>query len=164
MDVQVDVKGLKEIEQNLRQLRDDIRDKFLMEAAREGAAVIQTEAQLRAPKDRGFASPKSIVNRIKIRISKPDRFGVIAKIVASAPHSHLMEFGTTAHIIRVKTKKMLSDGKKAFGRLVHHPGNTARPFMRPAFEAKKLEAVQRVAQVLREKIAAFKASNVKKVA
>lgn len=161
----IEISGLKELEANLRDLSDDIRDRMLTDATREGAVIIQTEAQRLAPKDRGLTSAQSIVSRIKIRMKKPDRFGVIALIVAGAPHSHLLEFGTKAHRIVVKSKKTLADAAAAkfFGKSVKHPGISARPFMRPAFETKKVEAVNRIADVLREKIAQFKAKQLPKV-
>jgi HK97 gp10 family phage protein len=165
-EITVNISGMKEIEANLRQLSDDIRDKMLTDAAREGAQIVQAEAMHLAPKERGLASPLSIVSRIKIRMKKPDRFGVRAYVVAGAPHSHLLEFGTKAHKIVAKFKKALADkaAREFFGRVVNHPGNRARPFLRPAFEAKKVEAVNRMADVLRQKIAAFKAKHIKRVA
>ena len=47
-----------------------------------------------------------------------------------------LEFGTPPHIIRVKDKKVLSDGKSFFGKEVHHPGTRPNPFIRTAFETK----------------------------
>jgi len=46
-----------------------------------------------------------------------------------APH---VEYGTEPHKIRVKNKKVLSDGKRIFGTEVNHPGTTAQPFIRPS--------------------------------
>jgi HK97 gp10 family phage protein len=161
----VEVSGLKELEANLRQFSDDVRDKMLTDATRAGAEVVQVEAINLAPKKRGLASSLSIASRIKIRMKQPDQFGVRALIVAGAPHSHLLEFGTKPHKIVTKTKKALADkaANLFFGKVVNHPGNRARPFLRPAFEMRKLEAVNRIADVLREKIRLFRAASRPKV-
>ena len=45
-----------------------------------------------------------------------------------------IEFGSMPHIIKVKDKKVLSDGKRIFGKSVKHPGNPAQPFLRPALD------------------------------
>lgn len=43
-----------------------------------------------------------------------------------------VEYGTIPHKIRVKNKKVLSDGKTIFGKEVNHPGTQAQPFIRPS--------------------------------
>jgi HK97 gp10 family phage protein len=157
--VTVELTGLKELESNLRQFSAEVQDTMLLEAVREGAEVVRAEAIRLAPRERGLASPKSIISRIKIRMKQPDRFGVRALVIAGAPHSHLLEFGTKAHKILAKVKKALADKAtgKFFGKVVNHPGNRARPFLRPAYETRKVAAVNRMAEVLRERIAQFRA-------
>ena len=52
-----------------------------------------------------------------------------------------VEFGTDPHIIIAKNKKVLANKKKGliFGKIVHHPGTVAQPFMRPAlFQVKEI--------------------------
>jgi HK97 gp10 family phage protein len=46
--------------------------------------------------------------------------------------SHV-EYGTRAHVIKIKNKKGLSDGTNFFGKSVQHPGTQAQPFLRPAY-------------------------------
>lgn len=43
-----------------------------------------------------------------------------------------VEYGTKPHVIRIKNKKALSDGKTIFGTKVNHPGTRAQPFIRPS--------------------------------
>lgn len=67
---------------------------------------------------------------------------------------HLIEYGTAPHIIRAKAAGGLLrfNGNVAVPE-VHHPGTPARPFMRPAFDSKKDEAVGIITDGCRDIIA-----------
>ncbi|MVN78923.1 hypothetical protein GO988_21550 [Hymenobacter sp. HMF4947] len=55
---------------------------------------------------------------------------------------HLVEYGTAPHIIRAKAAGgHLHLRGNVFVEEVHHPGAAAKPFMRPAFDSKKDEAI-----------------------
>jgi HK97 gp10 family phage protein len=55
---------------------------------------------------------------------------------------HLVEYGTAPHIIRAKAAGgQLHLRGNVFVEEVHHPGATAKPFMRPAFDSMKGEAI-----------------------
>jgi len=55
---------------------------------------------------------------------------------------HLVEYGTAPHIIRAKAAGgQLHLRGNVFVEEVHHPGATAKPYMRPAFDNKKDEAI-----------------------
>jgi HK97 gp10 family phage protein len=55
---------------------------------------------------------------------------------------HLVEYGTAPHIIRAKAAGgQLRLHGNVFVDEVHHPGAAAKPFMRPAFDSKKDEAI-----------------------
>jgi HK97 gp10 family phage protein len=55
---------------------------------------------------------------------------------------HLVEYGTAPHIIRAKAAGgQLHLRGNVFAEEVQHPGATAKPFMRPAFDSKKDEAI-----------------------
>lgn len=43
-----------------------------------------------------------------------------------------LETGTKPHIIEAKNASVLTDGKNFFGKIVHHPGTTAQPYIKPA--------------------------------
>ena len=89
--------------------------------------IVQTAAKADCPVDKDELRP-SIVYEVTVKE------GRIGTNVEYAPH---VEFGTKAHQIKVKTAKVLSDGKKFFGKLVNHPGTTAQPFLRPALDNNK---------------------------
>lgn len=55
----------------------------------------------------------------------------------TAEYAPFVEFDTKPHEIRAKNKQALSfmmGGKRITVRSVHHPGTTAQPFVRPAFD------------------------------
>jgi HK97 gp10 family phage protein len=55
---------------------------------------------------------------------------------------HLVEYGTAPHIIKAKAASgQLHLRGNVFAEEVNHPGAAPRPFMRPAYDAKKDEAV-----------------------
>ena len=55
---------------------------------------------------------------------------------------HLVEYGTAPHVIRAKAAGgQLHLRGNVFVEEVHHPGAAAKPFMRPAYDTKKDEAI-----------------------
>jgi HK97 gp10 family phage protein len=55
---------------------------------------------------------------------------------------HLVEYGTAPHIIKAKAGGgLLHLRGNVFAEQVNHPGAAAHPFMRPAYDAKKDEAI-----------------------
>jgi len=56
-------------------------------------------------------------------------------------HAHLLEYGTAPHIIRAKAAGGLLKFGGTYAQEVHHPGIAPQPFMRPAFDSKKDEAI-----------------------
>lgn len=61
-------------------------------------------------------------------------------------HGKYVEWGTSPHIIRIKDKKVLSDGERIFGKQVQHPGTTPQPFIRPTFHQDLQRSVNDAAQ------------------
>jgi len=53
--------------------------------------------------------------------------------ISMLERAKFIEFGTPPHIIKVKNKKVLSDGKRIFGTKVNHPGTHPFPFIRNTF-------------------------------
>lgn len=56
-----------------------------------------------------------------------------------APHAHLVERGTKAHVIVPKNKKWLKFGNRftAFAKSVSHPGSRAQPFFSDAVRSQR---------------------------
>ena len=104
---------------------------------RQAAQQIKDEAQTRAPIKSG-----RLKNSITVRYTGP----LSAVIGPNTFYASFMEYGTGTrgefpgpmYEIRPRNARVLAftiDGRKVFARKVNHPGVTARPYMRPAFEA-----------------------------
>jgi HK97 gp10 family phage protein len=57
-----------------------------------------------------------------------------AEVISNALYSHFVEGGTSPHTIIPRNKKALANKRTGqfFGKIVHHPGTRANPFMRRA--------------------------------
>lgn len=88
------------------------------------------------------------------------------KVVFMDPgnYGHLVEFGTNPHIIRPKNKKALTIGGEggAVRKLALHSGANPKPFMRPAFDAKKEQAAKKTADKLNELLMAHARRRIKR--
>jgi len=82
------------------------------------------------------AKPRTPVVTGRLRSSYQTEFrplyGSLSPMVNYAIYVHE---GTKPHIISVKRAKVLTDGKIFFGKVVHHPGTKAQPFLREGIEA-----------------------------
>jgi hypothetical protein len=116
-----------------------------LDAIENGRPILQT-IQLRA-----VAEAKSLVPRKTghtARTIAPGGIGDRYAIVQAAGAAPYLEFGTRPHIIRPRTKGMLSwpangsgrrlsgrartnSGRRIFARVVHHPGTKPQPFLLP---------------------------------
>ncbi len=108
----VEVKGLKELDRQLKQLEPKLAKKVMRKAVSAGAEPIRKEARRLAPRRTGFLA-KNIIKSVKRRGST-----VIAKIgtTKAAFYGIFVEFGT-------KT------------------GTPMKPFLRPAFDTQARRAI-----------------------
>lgn len=122
---------------------------------RAGAAVFLAEVKQNIPVARGaLRSTARISTRARgAEVSASVKVGGKHKGV-DAWYAHLVEYGTRPHKILPKTQ----GGAMQFGgiqtRSVDHPGTRARPFMRPAVDAKFREAIDAVQAKIRQRLAA----------
>lgn len=95
--------------------------------------------------------------RTALRISRANgdsSFAMMFVGPSNLPSAHLVEFGTGPHEIRAKAGSGLgrlsfTDGDhRVTPLIVNHPGSAPHPFMRPAFEEKKHEALEIIGQTL----------------
>ena len=147
--MEINIKGGEELSKALKQLSPKIEKNIMRAALRAGAKVIADEAKRNVPEKSGELK-KSIRSG-----SKATRQGqVIATAKAGndkAWYWRFVEFGTQAHLIMAKNQKSMAFGG-VFAKQIEHPGATARPFMRPALDAKAQEAIQKVADVVRQRL------------
>ena len=104
------------------------------------AVEVANEAKRKAPVDHGRL-------RASIRPEKKSKYTWI--VGTNVGYGLYVEYGTGPHVIRVKNKKVLSDGKQFFGKEVMHPGTRAQPFLRPAFSSVKRRMMAKLKQNLR---------------
>lgn len=131
--------GFKELADALKQLPQRVARKHLRGSTSKGAAVVRNEARLLAPKDTGEMSKDIQVKRertegdhiasfsVYVRVGRKSRLAGRARNVDKDSFYWIFqEFGTA---------------KKA-----------AQPFLRPAFESKKEEAVDAIGAELDKRI------------
>lgn len=154
MDDTVNISGGKQLAQFLQQLPLNIERNIMRAALRSGARVIADEAKKNVPVQYGElkASIRTGSNRKKGGVEAYARAGN-----KKAYYYRFVEYGTAAHIIKAgKNKQMLiftaRDGRKVETLQVNHPGAVAKPYMRPALDSKGNEAVQAVAQKIKERL------------
>lgn len=117
------VKGGKELARRLDALSRKTRGRILESAARAGAEPIRSDAAGRAPKRTGQLGDEMIIE-VKKRASTEVTVGVGPS--KDAFYGKFQEFGTRNH--------------------------AAQPFLRPAFDAHKDDAVRELGDVLRREI------------
>ena len=163
MTSEVQIQGFAELDKFLKQFPAKIEGNIVRASLNAANKVIADEARLRAPVDDGDLR-KSI--RVSSRIFK--RSGDIVSLVRAgnkkAFYAKFIEYGTARYftgkgtgsvkgpyVIRPKTKKSLFFLGQAVEQVVHE-GIKPRPFMRPAFDSKKDEAIQAFARKMKQRI------------
>jgi len=139
LKAQIDQSSLRRLLKNIDKYGEHIKKQVQQEISFT-AGQIRYEAIVAAPYKTGNLKKTSYVNY------KRNLLG--AEIGFNAKYASHVEFGTTAHIIRPKTKKVLAWGGKNGGKptnyakFVRHPGTKPQPFLMPAFErnSKRMKA------------------------
>jgi HK97 gp10 family phage protein len=148
------VTGGAQLDALLRTLPEKMQKNVTRTGLRAGAAVFLSEVKQNIPVDSGALRSTA---RISSR-NTPQGPQVSVKVGGKvkgvdAWYAHLVEFGTRPHVIKPKQQ----GGALQFGgittRSVQHPGTRARPFMRPAVDAKFPEAVEAIKNKIRDRLA-----------
>lgn len=137
------VAGLDELRKKLRELPDKIAKKHLRAAVAAGAKVIRDDARTRVPVDTGLLRRSVIQKWIREQSGNTRQTFYV-----------LWRRGKKYQAVKKKSKgKVLVVNQDAFYGLFVEFGTAkmaARPFMRPAFEMRKQDALQAIANKLRE--------------
>lgn len=148
----IEIKGAAELQRALAQLPAKLEARVSRQALRAGAKIIEQEAKARVPVNEGKL-------RASIRVSTGIRNGVVnAQVKAGGRkkgdpfYAHFVEFGTKPHEIKPRRFKSLFIAG-LMRKIVQHPGAKAKPFMKPAFDAKAQEAVGAVTDYIRKRLA-----------
>lgn len=148
------VSGLREIDEALSTLPEKMQRNVMRAALRAGAKEIAQQAKQDAPKKTGKLADS-------VRVSSRIRYGMPEATVKAGGklkgkniwYAVIVEKGAVPHEIAVRkgTMSLFINGKPA-GKSVQHPGFSARPFMRPAMNAKAKDAVGQTAEFIRDRL------------
>jgi HK97 gp10 family phage protein len=142
------LKGGKELFTFLQTLAPKIERNIMRTALRAGAKVFFDEALKNVPvKDGDLKESGRISTRAKHgQVSASVKFGN-----KKAWYWHMVELGTAAHTIKAKNgKSLFFNGSNV--QMVNHPGARAKPFMRPAYDAKSDDAIIAVGRKIGERL------------
>lgn len=149
MSEEVKVTGLAELQVLLDELPAKIEGNVVRGGLRAAAKVVEAEAKRLCPVGKTGAL------RDSIHVSMRSKHGHISATVKAggkkAFYAHMVEYGTARHWIKPKYRKSLFVAglmKEA----VDHPGAKKAPFMRPAIDGKATDAIQAMADYLRDRI------------
>ncbi|MCY8609885.1 MULTISPECIES: HK97-gp10 family putative phage morphogenesis protein [Bacillus] len=134
------VNGMKDLVSQVRKLgnRSRVVEKGAVEA---GAQPIYEEMEATKP------SSQSKILKGEVKDGKIDIGPSSLDFI-----SRFAEYGTSPHLIKLKNKKVMSDGSKIYGKKVDHPGHHPTPFVEPALINKRSEAVNEMKTYLQRNL------------
>lgn len=172
------VKGLSALARALETLPARIEANVMRGAMRAGAKVIATDAKARVNRISG-ALADSIRYGVKLERAQ-GRIKAYVRAGGKGPawYARLVESGTRAHLVSVREQDRptrltrrgvravsmrtlnrmvqrgsLRIGSSFVGPVVQHPGARPKPFLRPALDARALDAVVAVREYVRRRLA-----------
>jgi hypothetical protein len=161
-------RGNAAVLRRLEQLPQELARKVLPGAARAGANVIAQGARdLLGGKRADGGGGKKVLIADSVKVRRKKRSGlIVARVLLDGPGAYVgrwLEYGTSPHFISVdpayrqgmttqRVNRRIAGGDsalhatlmingKAVGATVYHPGAAAHPFLRPALDLKRDEAV-----------------------
>lgn len=161
--LKVEIQGLKELEMKLLALPEKVSRKYLKSATNAGAAVIRKDARERAPVytgsvQEGHPPPgtlkKSIITKFDNKNS--DLFNATYNVQIKKTGGGT--YANTKHNVRKrragKKYSAYGDGDAYYAHMVERGTvkMSPRPYLRPAFESKKMEAVEAIKTKLAARI------------
>lgn len=154
---EINIKGGAALQKALGQLPVKLERTILRGGLRAAAKVIEAEAKRRVPKVTGL-----LHDSIRVSAGAKKSGKVYAHVKAGgrkkgqAFYAHMVEFGTSRHVILpgggTKAGKALAIAGRLIGAKVDHPGARPRPFMRPALDTKAQKAIDEMAEYIRRRI------------
>ena len=132
----IKLEGMADLEKKFQRMERGLAEKTLRSAVAAGAGVIRKEAanNLSAVTQNLSAAPQKY---LAVKRGKRRDGSVVYSIGPrrSRFYLNLLEHGTLPHIIKAsKLKRFLRIGNTFVGGSVEHPGQPARPWLRPAFD------------------------------
>lgn len=161
--LKTDLTGEQELLRKFDNLGKKAGKKVLRKATRAGAAPLVKASKRNAPKDKGDLK-KDLVQKQKFYANTGTQVAIIGAKKRKDGKSrstwilHLVEEGTTAHVISPKNKKALALGAQDAApdgseeakihvyRKVRHPGNSGSHFLRRSAEQAQGESTKRFSE------------------
>jgi HK97 gp10 family phage protein len=128
MDISYKLKGLNKTIDKVKKMSTKMQNRVADDIKFSGLDI-ETKAKNITP----INKQPTVGGRLKAGTESDVSVRFQARIFNDLNYASYVEFGTRAHVIRVKNAKNLSNGKTGFGKVVNHPGTKAQPFLRPAF-------------------------------
>lgn len=136
--IRLALKGIDELYKGL-ELRKSQVTAMRKEALEEGAKVIAEEADSRAPQS----------GHIRVNVKTDE---AIIGFDKEKWYWRFFELGAKAHAIKGSPLVFEGDQGLVVTRGVAHPGMAAKPFLRPALDTKKDEAIKIMGEIVRRKV------------
>lgn len=174
------VDGLRELDDRLKQLPERLAKGIVAGGLRAGARVILRQAKINANAIAKTRTLERSIVLARDRRSKPTMpmYSIYTRRGTSyqmgnrrgrqgtnrranrynmdAFYAGFVEYGTRPHIIRASPGKTLkfmgASGDMAFRRSVRHPGADAKPFLGPAYQSKKVEALEATKKFIKDRL------------
>lgn len=125
---------------------EKLRQKARTAAMRRAVRVVAKRAKEIVPVKTG-----KLKRSISYGVRKKGKLGLVKARVKTAPHAHLVEYGTRPHVIRAKSGHVLNIGPlHIIAKSVHHPGAKPNPFLELAAAQSKGRIEQELKSVPNE--------------
>jgi HK97 gp10 family phage protein len=156
MKTDVQVRGLRELEQAMNTLPDKLERNVLMAGLAAGARVIRNAARVNVPKRSGRLAKYIRTSRASSKLAVMVKAGVRKNNTYDQGwYAAIVHQGAKAHTILPKRKGGMLFFNGRFLRAIHHPGFTGVPYLENAAKANADAAVRamgsRIAERLRDK-------------
>lgn len=149
----VKLTGMRELELALAQIGNVAKNRRIgLKALRAGGEPVAQAMRANVPRDRGDLAESIDVSTSLSRSQRGDRGAVAPLEIHVGPGQHpqaiAMEFGTAPHWIRAKPGGVLAFGTSIFGYEIRHPGTAPQPYVRPAWEQERMNALDLIGATL----------------
>lgn len=142
------VKGLDELMRNFDKFSKAAQGRTVSTAVQAGALLIENGAKAKAAYLTG-----TLRRDIHTEMEKETPTEATALVGTNLEYAPHVEFGTKAHDILPKNKRALYwPGARHPVKKVRHPGTSPQPFLRPAYDEKKDEAIREMGEAFMDLI------------
>lgn len=163
----VDIKGLAELDNLLKEIPTIIERNVMRTALRRGQEIMLNSAKTNLQKN-GSVLSGDLLNSLRISHKrKSEKYGWVRyHLIAGnkkAWYSHIVEYGSGSFYAGTGTKSKkqpyeIKPKKRkslflagVFKEIVIHPGARPKPFMRPAFDSTNQESLNTIAEYIRNR-------------